>query len=491
MAEIDVFKRRLFGNLTPDQYQGLIDYAREFQTGGIDRLDVNRGVTTEDVLRATGPLSQPVGPDLTSSVAQFNQFLANILGAKSQRIAGEEEKLAEANAAAVSAVTQALQPVDEGDFYQVVDGRLIDTRLIGSEDNPEGIVVKAKADKETVKNIPLDIFNKLDENEQDKILGLVDTQQTVKGIPRDMFDGLSKDEQNKVLGLAAGESFVESFDTKDGKFGYLYLDSAGTLKTNVLEDIDVAGDVTGTATERTQERIIELRQKQANDPDNFTSDDQIELDTLVQLSKQPKPYESSAEKKWGEVSTDLIMSGPKKEDALFKVNQISQKFAEDINTGILTPKATILQEVLAPFGIDLKGVLDTFNINILNEASDSAVIDAIATQFGIKASEDLAGQISERELIALFNTTFRLGAPEDFNREFAKGLNYLLRKDLAASQIAAREDINSAKEWSVAMGQWMLDNPAPSMFADVYDYESLSDLNLDLNLRDPRNDGEN
>jgi len=160
MAEIDIYKRRLFGDLSPEEYQGLVDYAREFQTGGIDRLNVNRGVTTEDVLRATAPLSQPVGPDLTSSVAQFNQFLANILGAKSQRIAEEEEKLEEANAAAVSAVTQALKPVDEGDFYQVVDGRLVDTRLIGSKDNPEGIVVKAKADKETVKNIPIEIFNK-------------------------------------------------------------------------------------------------------------------------------------------------------------------------------------------------------------------------------------------------------------------------------------------------------------------------------------------
>ena len=163
MAELEFYKRKLFQGLEPTEYQALVDYARDFQTGGIDRLNVNRGVTTEDVLRATAPLSQPVGPDLTSSVAQFNQFLANILGAKSQRIAGEEEKLAEANAAAVSAVTEALKPVDEGDYYQVVDGRLIDTRLIGSEDNPEGIVVKAKPDKESVKNIPIEIFNQLDE----------------------------------------------------------------------------------------------------------------------------------------------------------------------------------------------------------------------------------------------------------------------------------------------------------------------------------------
>lgn len=486
MAELEFYKRKLFQGLEPTEYQALVDYARDFQTGGIDRLNVNRGVTTEDVLRATAPLSQPVGPDLTSSVAQFNQFLANILGAKSQRIAGEEEKLAEANAAAVSAVTEALKPVDEGDYYQVVDGRLVDTRLIGSEGNPEGIVVKAKADKESVKNIPIEIFNQLDEDEQDKILGLVDTQQTVKGIPRDMFDGLSKDEQNKVLGLGAGESFVESFETKDGKFGYLYTDSTGTLRTNVLEDIDVAGEKLDT-----KDRIIALRQKKANDPDNFTSDDQIELDTLVQLSDQPRPYESTAEKKWAEVESDLIMSAPQKEANLNRVNQISQKFAEGMNTGVLTPKATVLQEILAPFGINLKGILDTVNINILNEASDSETINAIATQFGIAASEQLAGQISERELTALFNTTFRLGAPEEFNKEFAKGLNYLLKKDLAGSQIAARADINSTKDWALAMAEWMRKNPAPSMFADVYEYESLSDLNLDLNLRDPRDDGEN
>ncbi len=93
MAEIDIYKRKLFGDLSPDQYQALVDYARDFQTGGIDRLNVNRGLTAEDVLRATSPLSDPVAPGATSSVAKFNEFLAGILGAKSQRIAGEEEKL--------------------------------------------------------------------------------------------------------------------------------------------------------------------------------------------------------------------------------------------------------------------------------------------------------------------------------------------------------------------------------------------------------------
>ena len=62
MAEFDIYKRKLFGGLGPDEYSQLVDYARDFQTGGIDRLNVNRGVTAEDVLRATQPLSDPVGP---------------------------------------------------------------------------------------------------------------------------------------------------------------------------------------------------------------------------------------------------------------------------------------------------------------------------------------------------------------------------------------------------------------------------------------------
>ena len=123
------------------------------------------------------------------------------------------------------------------------------------------------------------------------------------------------------------------------------------------------------------------------------------------------------------------------------------------------------------------------NINILNEESDSALVDALATQFGIDASEGLAGQISERELEALFNTTVRLGAPAEFNEQFAIGLTYLLQKDLEASKIAADPNINSVKEWSNAMQQWMKDNPPPEMFSDVYNYNYLEDLNLDLNLR--------
>jgi hypothetical protein len=470
MADLDVFKRKLFSGLEPDQYQELVDYARDFQTGGIDRLNVNRGVTAEDVLRATQPLSDPVGPGATSSVAKFNDFLANILGAKSQRIAGEEEKIDAANTAAVSAVTEALQPVNEKDNYMVVNDQLVDIRTLDNK-NPRSI------DFRTVNE---------DEDPIIKLTGGV--EMTLK-----QFDTYSQDQKNQLLGLdtASGETFKETFITEEGKFGAVIEDKNGNVTTKIFDQTvqtDLKDDGS-TETERFRERQTELLYKK--DTEGLSQQEEIELQGInEELSK--KPFETSAEKKWGEISNDLIMSTPKKQDALFKVNQVSQKlFDKDINTGILTPKATVLQEILEPLGVDLKGILDFAGINILNEASDSALIDALGTQFGIAASDQLAGQISERELVALFNTTIRLSAPGEFNTEFAKGLNYLLRKDLAASEIAARGDINSAKEWALAMEQWQKENPAPRMFSNLYEYEGLSDLNLPIKLIDPRDEGSN
>ena len=109
MAEIDnleLAKRNMFQGLDRDQYQELVDYRKQFM--GIEPLDVNRGVTTTDVLRATDPLGQPVAPGLTNSVVQFNEFLGNILAAKTQRIATEEATAEDQEAAARAAVDASL-----------------------------------------------------------------------------------------------------------------------------------------------------------------------------------------------------------------------------------------------------------------------------------------------------------------------------------------------------------------------------------------------
>ena len=214
MAEFDIYKRKLFGGLGPDEYSQLVDYARDFQTGGIDRLNVNRGVTAEDVLRATSPLSDPVAPGATSSVAKFNDFLANILGAKSQRIAGEEDKIDAANTAAVAAVTEALQPVDEKDNYMVVNDQLVDIRTL---------------DDKTPKTID---FRTVDEDEKQVIKLTGGVEMTM-----DQFDTYSQDQKNQLLGLdtTSGETFKETFITDEGKFGAIIEDKLGNVTTKIFD----------------------------------------------------------------------------------------------------------------------------------------------------------------------------------------------------------------------------------------------------------------
>ena len=150
---------------------------------------------------------------------------------------------------------------------------------------------------------------------------------------------------------------------------------------------------------------------------------------------------------------------------------------------MLTPGFTFVQEILEPFGVDLKGLTDAVGLEILNPVEDSALIDSISQQLGIAASEQLAGQISERELIALFNTTLRLGKPKEFNKNFAQGLLYLAEKSLYAS--TAAETASNVQEWASMMRKYQEDNPPPYFMQPIYDFESLADLNLDLNLRQP------
>ena len=51
MAEIDIYKRKLFGGLTQPEFQEIVDYSKSI--GGIPSVDVNRSVT------ARAPLDPP------------------------------------------------------------------------------------------------------------------------------------------------------------------------------------------------------------------------------------------------------------------------------------------------------------------------------------------------------------------------------------------------------------------------------------------------
>ena len=57
-----------------------------------------------------------------------------------------------------------------------------------------------QAEMDTVKGIPMEMFNRLSQEEKARILGLGSEERTVKGIPMEMFNKLSSEDQRQILG---------------------------------------------------------------------------------------------------------------------------------------------------------------------------------------------------------------------------------------------------------------------------------------------------
>ena len=57
-----------------------------------------------------------------------------------------------------------------------------------------------RAEMDTVKGIPMEMFNRLSQEEKARILGLGSEERTVKGIPMEMFNKLSSEDQRQILG---------------------------------------------------------------------------------------------------------------------------------------------------------------------------------------------------------------------------------------------------------------------------------------------------
>jgi len=494
MAAIDIYKRKMFGDLTPNEYQELVDYSKSF--GGIPSLNVNRGVTTEDVVNATSPLSQPIGPGATNAVAAFNDFLAGILSNKATRVASEKEKLLEQNQEAIARVDKALVPEDESKYFMEVDGKLIDTRLIGSEGNPSGVVVPK--DK---------LENKLKDNFQvvgDKLIDLtqIGSEDNPTGVIIDKDPDVEKlKDQFMILnnslvdlkGETGPKVVIEDIEQEKLSDKYkvvgntiIDLSKLDSSNPDSIEDaIAYKGeDLSGTKEERFLTEKVELEIKKQNDPANFTQADDLRLKEITKFLNK-RDYPTPAEETWAPIQNELVIKSIDDQALLNKINETQQIIEKKgIVTGPYTPALTFVQELLEPVGVKLDGFLNTFGLDLLNDPTDSALIDSAAKQFGIAASEGLQGSISNTELEALFNTTIRLGAPEEFNRQFLNGFKYLVQKKVAAGEIAAES--NTLVDWYAGMKNWMDKNPAPSFMRDIYEFESLEDLRLDLNLNNPQ-----
>ena len=65
----------------------------------------------------------------------------------------------------------------------------------------EQVIGDVADDPIEIKGVPQSIYNDLNDDQKERLLGIDEAPQVIKGIPKDLFDGLSKKNQNIILGL--------------------------------------------------------------------------------------------------------------------------------------------------------------------------------------------------------------------------------------------------------------------------------------------------
>ena len=84
----------------------------------------------------------------------------------------------------------------------------------------EQVIGDVADDPIEIKGVPQSIYNDLNDDQKERLLGIDEAPQVIKGIPKDLFDGLSKKNQNIILGLGGDGiqniNIVEVLDT-DGE----------------------------------------------------------------------------------------------------------------------------------------------------------------------------------------------------------------------------------------------------------------------------------
>ena len=139
-------------------------------------------------LSITGRAIEETAPDIAEATKTLQAF--------------ENQDRAEIISARSAALTQALK-TDPPQTIKDIPVDVFNAMTRSQQENLLGINEENK-DEQTIKNIPISIFNDLTKDEQDIILGLQELPQTateVKGVPIDIYNELSQEGKNSILGI--------------------------------------------------------------------------------------------------------------------------------------------------------------------------------------------------------------------------------------------------------------------------------------------------
>ena len=121
----------------------------------------------------------------------------------------------------------------------------------------EQVIGDVADDPIEIKGVPQSIYNDLNDDQKERLLGIDEAPQVIKGIPKDLFDGLSQKNQNIILGL--GGEGIQNINIVDvlGEDGETPVKKLTYTEDGKFQQIDLGKTVPSKDGTSTAERAIE------------------------------------------------------------------------------------------------------------------------------------------------------------------------------------------------------------------------------------------
>ena len=139
----------------------------------------------------------------------------------------------------------------------------------------EQVIGDVADDPIEIKGVPQSIYNDLNDDQKERLLGIDEAPQVIKGIPKDFFDGLSKKNQNIILGL--GGEGIQNINIVDvlGEDGETPVKKLTYTQDGVFQQIDLGKAVPAedgtTEAERAIESLKDLTNQKKSDYSDILS----------------------------------------------------------------------------------------------------------------------------------------------------------------------------------------------------------------------------
>ena len=228
----------------------------------------------------------------------------------------------------------------------------------------EKIIGAVAEEPVNIKGVPQEIYDGLNDDQKERLLGIDVAPETIKGIPREFFDGLSEKNQNIILGLGGtGITDVNISDIlgADGKTPEKVLTY---FEDGVFKQIDLGKAVPAKDGSTEAERAIDALK-------DLTGQNKSDYQDIIN-QYGPLPSGDTSET-FTDADTDLIFQKAKNNLAKIKTTETKEILsAEDLSNLALNEE--IVKEVIIP---KVQKIEKEADIGVANKAIANGVQTAV------------------------------------------------------------------------------------------------------------------